>query len=204
MKCWTWLASLLIVGTLIHAQAQEPVTVADPAAPREPGIYYYSEAGGAKQLTKLPLSSYDKTKSGFAFFGGYGQQTKTKAVIEGGHAAVQLADNHPIFYFHFAAVAAGLGENVAQTPDDYVLSKLELKNKERRLVVGKQGLYSGSKVGADKKKLAGFTVEKVGDATYKVTPEKNLADGEYCFFRPIAGQGTFFDFGIQTVAAAKK
>ena len=59
----------------------------DPAAPHEPGLYYYSEAGGEKKMTKIDPTSYGKTKQGFAFFGVYGQQTKQKAVIEGGHAS---------------------------------------------------------------------------------------------------------------------
>src|SRR5262245_9318347 len=79
----------------------------DPAAPHEPGIYHFTEAGGQKKMTKIVPTSYGKTKQGFAYFGGFGQQTKSKAVIEGGHASVQITEAKPVFYFYFGATAGG-------------------------------------------------------------------------------------------------
>jgi len=171
----------------------------DPLAPHAPGIYYYTEAGGQRQLTKIAPDSYAKTKGGFAFFAGYGEQSKQKAVIEGAHAELQISESRPVFYFYISAAAGGLGEESAVTPEDYVLSEMQIKKdkNERRLTIGKVGAYSGAKMGADKKAVRGFDVEKVGEGIYKVTVSQDLKAGEYCFFRPIAGQGTFFPFGIK-------
>ncbi len=194
------LASLLAVAVVRAEEAQPAVgDPNDPAAPHELGIYHYTETGGAKKMTKIETTSYGKTKQGFAFFGGYGQETKQKAVIEGGNAAVQITERRPTFYFYFGNVGGGLGEDANLSPDDYALSAMEIKDKgkTRRLVVGKAGWYSGSKAGVDKKAVRGFNSEKVSPGVFKITVEQDLAPGEYCFFRPIGGAGTIFDFGIK-------
>lgn len=169
----------------------------NPAAPHEPGIYNYDTAG--KKMTKIEATQYGKTKQGFGFFAGYGQQTKQKAVIEGGSADTQISDRRPTFYFYFGSVSAGLGENATLSPDDYALSAMEIKDsgKTRRLVIGKSGVYAGSKSGVDKKAVRGFASEKVSPGVFKITVEQDLAPGEYCFFRPIGGAGTIFDFGVK-------
>src|ERR1041384_962503 len=189
----------MVACCLVVAVARAPDDPNDPAAPHEPGLYFYSEAGGEKKMTKIEPTSYGKTKQGFAFFGVYGQQTKQKAVIEGGHASLQVAERRPTFYFYFGTASAGLGENANLSPDEYVLSLMDVKDsgKTRRLVVGKSGFYGG-KSGADKHAVRNFASEKIAPGVFKATVEQDLADGEYCFFRPIAGAGTIFDFGVKS------
>ncbi len=174
----------------------------DPLAPHAPGIYYFTEAGGQRQMTKIAPDSFSKTKGGFAFFGGFGEETKQKAVVAGAHAELQIAEARPVFYFYISAAAGGLGEEAAVTPDDFALSEMQIKKEknERRLTIGKVGVYSGAKMGADKKAVRQFAVEKAGEGIYKVSVTQDLKPGEYCFFRPIAGQGTFFPFGVQGAA----
>ena len=204
---WVIVSVALVSGGTMTARAADPAapapaapTVAkadanDPSAPHAPGIYYYSTAGGQQKMTKVEAIGYGKTKQGFAFFALYGQKSKTKAVIPGGHAPVRLAERRPVFYFYFGQTAAGLGENASNDPADYELSAMEVKDKgtTRRLVIGKAGLYGG-KSQTVKNAAQGFASEKIADGVFKVTMHQNLEDGEYCFFR--LGAGTVFDFGI--------
>lgn len=74
--------------------------------------------------------------------------------------------------------------------------KMEVRGKhnERRVMIGKAGLYSGSKAGYDPKAVQEIDYEKVSTGVYKVTPKKNLAVGEYCIL--YSGNSAFVGLGF--------
>ncbi len=175
-----------------------PGDVNDPLAAHDPGVWLYQENNGQKTMTKIEPSLFGEVKSGVAVFAIYGQTSKARSVMNGAHAKLQLNVPRPVFYFYFEKTQSGLSDNStsATSPDDFVLMKMEVKEKkdERSVVIGKVGLYGGgSHAGYDSKAIYGTDYEKINTGVYKVTPGEDLADGEYCILS--AGTGATVGFG---------
>jgi hypothetical protein len=81
----------------------------DPVSSHEPGIYYYDEAGSAPRLVALEPTVYMQTESGgrwkSAFTYGIAK-VKSKALLQGARAQIQLRKRRPTFYFHFEATGS--------------------------------------------------------------------------------------------------
>jgi len=185
----------------------------DPNALHKPGIFFCAEVDGKTKMTKIEPSVFTGTKAGFAFFAFYGEQAKARAVLEGKHAELQLPTRRPTFYFYFEKTESGLSDarKDATSPSDFTLAKMEVRDSknQRRLVIGKIGLYSGTKSSLDKKAVVELTSEKIANGIFKVSPDADLADGEYCFAytstTPLVsygfvtgGAGQVFCFGVQS------
>ncbi len=186
----------------------------DPAAVHEAGVYWYSESNGQKKMTLIEPSVVSGTKGGFAFFAAYGQQASRKAVVDNLHAEVQMNTRRPVFYFYFEKTQAGLSQisrDAATGPQDFTLVKMEIKESknERRFVIGKSGAFGSSSSGASKKAIQALGHEKISPGVYKITPNEDLPDGEYCFIytgtTPLVGLnfaagggGKVFCFGVQS------
>jgi hypothetical protein len=183
----------------------------DPAAPHEPGIWLYEETDGKRKMTKLAPSVFAGTKSGGAWGVAWGGTAKTRAVLSGPQAALQISDVRPTFYFYFEETQHGLSraDGAVTTPNEFFLSQMEVRKtkNERRLVVGKVS-WGGSSFGPDQKATRPFDSEKIAPGVYKVVPTRDLDDGEYCFLytgsTPVGGFGFMagganraFDFGIR-------
>jgi hypothetical protein len=120
-------------------------------------------------------------------------KTRTKAVVAGAHARLQVEDPRPVFYFSFDPPIA--------SPNELVLVALHASKSSRELTTGEFGL-TGQHVGASEKDVRQFDYEKVRPGYYRVIPHEPLAPGEYCFF--YAGTApddfvgsTVFDFGVR-------
>ena len=195
------------------AAAAKPVSSGDPndpAAMHEPGIWCCQESGGKKTMTKLEPSIISKMESGGGAVWGmaWGATAKSRADLNGSSAATQINQRKPVFYFYFDA--SNQSGNAATGPNEFVLAQMEVRKKddERRMVVGQMNAYSGSKTGPDQKDVRQIAFERLGSGIYKVTPQKDLADGEYASYyagnAPVIGYyfvmgagGKLYDFGIK-------
>lgn len=175
----------------------------DPAAPHESGIWLYETVDGKPRMTQMRPSPIDEVKTGSGFGVGWGGAARTRAVLSGLHASMQLAESQPVFYFYFDKEAEGLSSagSSATTPDDFSLAVMDLHKdrQERRLEIGKYTM-GGARIGLNKKDIQPLNAEKVADRVYKVTPVNSLKPGEYAFVdlraANITGGGKLFDFGI--------
>jgi hypothetical protein len=182
----------------------------DPASAHEPGIWYCQESEGKKVMTKVEPSVITKMESGGGAVWGmaWGVTAKSRADLNGSAAALQISQRRPVFYFYFDP--RDQSGNAATGPNEFVLAQMEVRKKddERRMVVGQMNAYSGSKTGPDQKDVRQVAFERLGPGIYKVTPQKELADGEYAFYyagnAPMVGYyfvmgtgGKLYDFGIR-------
>lgn len=197
--------------------------VSDPTAPvevpREPGIYV--DLGAEKpNLMALEPTTFSQGKSGGYFTSAltYGiKKVKWKAVVRSKSAGFRIRQGTPTFYFYFEQKSSGLGStggftgwlSGATSPNEFVLAKMDVKSKERELVVGEFGAF-GSSTGTRSKDTVEFTVEKLSGGAYRVKTAEALLPGEYSFFYA-AGAATFgggatgklFDFGVDPQSSAK-
>jgi hypothetical protein len=192
-----------VIAAMISAGASKPTAVPagdpnDPSASHEPGIWLYQEEGGQKKMTKIEPTVFAQIKAGPAAFAVYGQESKARAVMSGAHAKLKLNIRRPVFYLYFEKTQSGLSDTTgsATSPEDFTLMKMEVREKhnERRVVIGKAGLYSGAKSGYDAKSVHEIDYEKASTGVYRVTPKEDLTDGEYCIL--YTGTSTFVGFGF--------
>ena len=177
----------------------------DPLATHEAGIYLYEESRGEKVMTQLEPSISKQTKSGGFFTSAvtYGiAKIKFKAALAGAHASLQIATPHPVFYFYFEVKSAGLSASsyYATNPNEFVLVQFNAKSNGREVTVSQANVF-GSQSGAMDKSSRGFNYEKIAPGVYRVTPQVDLADGEYGFYNAAgagpSGGAKIFDFGIR-------
>jgi len=177
----------------------------DPNAPHQSGIWLFQQVDGKPKMTQMRPTPIDEVKSGGGFGVAWGGSARTRAVISGLHASLQLTDPQPVFYFYFDKAQEGLSTlgSMATSPDDFKLASMELRNQkdERRLEIGKFGM-GGSSVGLNSKDVRAVSVDKVADLVFKVSPSSPLKPGEYAFVdmraAHITGGGKLFDFGISS------
>lgn len=189
--------------------AHPPPDPNDPAAPREPGIYWLPKERRDKSMVQLEPSVYSQGKSGGMFAAGmtYGiAKAKWKAVVRSPRANLRISEERPEFWFYFEQTTHGLSYSGsffggASSPNEFILARMEKKSNERQLVVGEFGAF-GSSTGTRSKDIVDIEFQKVAPGIYRVVPIRPLAPGEYCFFYAGANMamgmagGKLFDFGI--------
>lgn len=178
----------------------------DPASAHEAGIYLFEEKDGQRKMTQLEPSISKQTKSGGFLTSAltYGvAKIKFRAALAGANATLQLTTPRPVFYFYFEAKNAGLSTSsyYATNPNEFVLVQFNTKSNGREVTVSQQNVFGGQSGAMDKSSRA-FKSEKLAAGVYKVTPEIDLADGEYGFYNAAgsggpSGGAKIFDFGIK-------
>lgn len=207
-----------VIATMLSAQSTASInggtTVVqqtdpnDPKSPHDSGIYLYEEIDGKPKMTKIEPTVYTQVKGGVALFAGLGETVNNRAVLHPAHAMLQCAKNKPVFYFYFENTQSGLGEtkDIATSPNEFVLAQFEVKDSanSRRLIVGQVNQYTGTQSGPKDQSVRTFDAEKLSPGIYKVSPENELANGEYCFFYggdtafgAYGGSHKVFDFGVK-------
>jgi hypothetical protein len=134
------------------------------------------------------------------------KKSKVRAVVRGKSANLQTSKAQPEFYFVFnpeyrnsgAAIAGAFYGYAATSPAEFMLVKMDQKDKTRETVVGEVGAFGGSS-GAPDKYVREFAVEKIKTGIYRIVPKTNLGNGEYCFYYAASsssGAGKVFDFSV--------
>lgn len=162
---------------------------------REVGIYYKQD-GKFVQLYGRPVVA-SKT-------GGFLKSSMTmglskirsKGEVPGKHAQLQVPTRQPVFYFYMPE---------GQAPDSFVVVRMEEKGDKREFQVGSFGGATGSaSSGLELDKVSQVIIERVAPHAYRVTPDRELHDGEYGFLGSfvvltagMAGGGEkVYDFGV--------
>ncbi|MGA2133855.1 MAG: hypothetical protein ABSH50_16290 [Bryobacteraceae bacterium] len=191
----------------------------DPMVPHDSGIWLFGkDRDGKPQMTVLERAAYQGSKTGGMLGSAltYGiKKAKTKAILPGQHASLQIQDGSPVFYFYFEDKAAGLGKtyfgvNSISNPNQFALIKLDVTKSNRETVIGQFSML-GASSGTNEKAMVAFKSERLRTGLYKVTLNAALQPGEYCFLASsgmmttgaygAAGGGAasaadIFDFGI--------
>lgn len=176
----------------------------DPMAKHDSGVYIFRD--GKMLAIDAAMFSGDKGTNPLKTIASQGfAKNRQKAVLKGAHAANQLTDANPVFYFYFDKDDTG-GSLMQMTPEpkspkEYLLVKLEVTKNERLLETMETGM-TGSDMNAISKFAVKFTYTKIGPGTYKMTVDQPLAAGEYCFIQgggtmgAMATNGHIWDFGF--------
>lgn len=162
---------------------------------REVGIYYKQDGKFAQLYGRPVVASQTGGFLKSSFTMGM-SKIRSKGEVPGKHAQLQAPTRQPTFYFYMAE---------GQTPDDFVVVKMEEKGDRREFQVGSFGGATGSSSsGLELHKVSQVIIERVAAHVYRVTPDKELHDGEYGFLGSfvvlsagMAGGGEkVYDFGI--------
>jgi len=182
----------------------------NPLAPHAPGIYLLDTRSTARMVRIDPtVSNQLKTSNlwGYALTSGISSM-KMKAVIPNATARVRASNRRPVFYFYFnqnsplAAInefSAGFAAT-ATSPNEFSLIRFDPKKDRREAAVASVNLFAGVKSGIGDKARIQFTYEDVAPGVFKVTPDAELAPGEYGFMYSIGAQAgataRIFDFSV--------
>lgn len=181
----------------------------NPLAPHSPGIYLLDSRGSGRMVHIDPtVSNQTKTSNilGYAFTYGL-SSAKLKTVIPNATARVQAVGRQPIFYFYFnqSGPLASVSDfnvdftAVTTSPSEFSLVRFDQKKDHREAAIASLG-FASAKVGVSDKARVAFSYESVASGVYKVTPNADLAPGEYGFVISMgAGTGMvarIFDFSV--------
>ena len=178
----------------------------DPAAAHAAGVWIMKDKKMIRLESETPA---EMSTGGGAWAWGWGGSSKTQVILNGTKSDTQLTDRKPVFYVYVGRNNYMMGQDIGaaefvavESPHDIVLAQFTVKVKndhnERLLVTGSHNAYAGSTIGIEAKAMRQFDSEQIADGIFKVTPQKDLEDGEYAFSSAMnKGHGRFFTFGVQ-------
>jgi hypothetical protein len=159
------------------------------STPPSDGVFYKTETGW-QQLEVLTSAGQNIHVNMFTLHGGGDQ------IYRGAQAPIQLPDRRPVFCIKItpaeALMAKSGGPIAARNAAIVILTK---KKDHRELRSVKTGL-SGVKSGIDKKLLPDITVRSINNLMFTITPNQDLAPGEYLLTWKVLGTDGY-DFGIK-------
>jgi hypothetical protein len=154
------------------------------------GIFYL--AGDTIKKLQPSVFSGTKTKALAAVLTSGLASAKIKAYIHGSSSRYKVFSFNQSFIFQFDKLdgeeltgKADWWFKAASSPNEFVLTELSIREgkNQRELLTGKITSVSAStQMGVDTDKVIPFKVEDLGNGRFKVTPERKLKQGEYCFF----------------------
>lgn len=177
----------------------------DPTSPHDAGLWVLVNG----KMTEIEANSFSGQKmgTGSTMLTMGMKKSHYKATLRSAHAALQLSNPNPEFYFYFDKSAAAPMMSFTgpppTSPSGYQLVRLEVKKDARETVLMSMGgLGGGMSNGPDKKDLIEFSSAKIGSGIFKVTLSRPLEPGEYAFTASSGGMGAMmpgaqvYDFGV--------
>jgi hypothetical protein len=184
------------------------INSSNPNVMHKSGIYYYNPKDTTNKLRRVDPSVTSGQSAGGASFYGIGGGS-TISELAGANSKMQINDVSPVFYFYFENNANPNAESwffaTATSPKEFVLVKLNEKNKSRWIKTGSStmiyGSVSNSKSGVPEKNKLDFDYVEISEGIYKVNFKEPLKSGEYCFMYASQTPSRYtndklFDFGI--------
>jgi hypothetical protein len=179
----------------------------NPNVMHKPGIYYFDANASKNKLVYIDPSVTSSQQSGGYSYNGIGSASAISE-LAGKNSKTQIDNVSPDFYFYFEnnsnPDAASWFFATATSPKEFVLIKLNNKKQARWVKTGSSMVIYGSvsnKSGVSNKDKIDFGYEIVSEGIYKVTFDKPLESGEYCFMYASQTPSRYnndklFDFGI--------
>lgn len=165
---------IMLLGLCIASVSQDTV------GPPDHGAYYKAKDGWQKLELLTP------TGNRVAAFSGVTMSYR------GTQAPVQLTDRRPVFYIK---TTPDKEQQMAIAARSTVIVLLNKKGDRRELQTVKSGLF-GARAGYDKKRMPDVTLHSVNSLMITVTPNEDLAPGEYFLTWDSIGR-VGYDFGIR-------
>jgi len=206
-------------GSSVSVNAGFSSDSADPKAPHASGIYLLQGWQAQPKMAVLDPTTSNQTKTGgflgYALTGGLASMS-FNTVVPNAHAHVTAKDNIPKFYFYFDQANRSLSNGASNgfwmagavtSPNEFSLVKFSVKSDRREAKVGKFNI-TGAKAGVMDKDRIAFTYRPILPGVFEVTPDVQLAEGEYGFIYSsstgsapgIGGMGAMtskiFDFSV--------
>jgi len=186
----------------------------DPMVPHPSGVYLYADTGAALKMQRIDATVTNQAKTGgifgYALTGGLASMS-VKAAIQNDSARNKTISKRPVFYFFFdesnpdsssASTWLSGTTSVVTSPNEFSLIRLMKKSGRREARVGSINI-GGAKTGVMDQDRVAFHYEMVRPGVFKVSPDKDLAIGEYGFLSSFAGGGQagamtarIFDFSV--------
>jgi len=210
------LAEMLRAGRPAATGGAPPAPAAsdpnDPMAEHPSGIYHEDRGAQGVTLLRIAPSASVQQKVGGMWksalsFGA--AKVKARAILQGEHADMQIAERRPTFYFYFGKEAESFG---GASPEQFALVRARLNDGNRELVVATASI-TGMEAGALEKFAVDFEVTELRTGAFKVVPKVDLEDAEYAFFYGTqestsamggSAAGKIFAFGVNEAAQAAR
>ena len=161
----------------------------DPMIKHAPGIYLLES-----WLTPTKLLNLRPTKPSGIRTSGNGSilfPLNYRMTFTGQTSPVSVITGSPTFYFYFDESDGKVSDfgvenfSAAQSPDEFNLVQLQLKNDNREVSIGRASAYGGATMslrkGIDPKLALRFSTESLGHGIFKVISDTALKSGEYAF-----------------------
>lgn len=168
----------------------------DPLVPHFTGFYLMDNWSPEARMWKIDPTVSSQTKTGgilgYALTGGIASAS-LKAVLPGASAQLQTPRSRPEFYVYLDGAAGtdtgvfsnGFGSSI-QSPNEFSLIALAKKRDRREARVGSLNI-AGSKTGVMDQDQIPFSYEQIAQGVFRITPDADLAPGEYGFLFALAG-----------------
>lgn len=192
-----------VIAAMIDASSRSQVSAAamgmsdspDPRAPHASGIYLLADAQTPPKMIRIDATSSNQTKTGgflgYALTGGIAK-IKINTVLPGASARVHTSARRPKFYFYFDQAGSSLSNGAAgafwlagpgaavTSPNEFSLVRFKVKKDRREAAVGSFNM-AGAKSGVQDNQRVAMTYVDVRPGVFEVTPQQDLAPGEYGF-----------------------
>lgn len=166
------------------SRAQGMVGADGPTAAHAPGIYLSQD-----WLSSSPLQVVRPSRAGAVKVSGNGSillPLVSTLVIPDDRSGTVVKNRRPTFFFYFEPTDRKVGDFgmastiAAQSPSEFTLVRLKPRKGAREVSIGKVSALS-ARSGMSSKAAIDFRVEEIGDSSYKVGFDQELAPGEYGF-----------------------
>lgn len=143
------------------------------------GLYYNGIKIDPTQISSI------KASAGLSMYVVGVGNIKTRAVLNGSQSRVAVSKDSLVFIADFGTEIrddfSAQSNYTISSPNDLLLFKLEEKKKDRRLLIGTMGTFSGSAVGLDNEGSIPFEYKQIGDGKYEIKITQAYQYGEYAF-----------------------
>jgi hypothetical protein len=159
------------------------------AVPDEVGVYCIERGGQPYRIEGIAISN---TRTGSTLASKltlHIKRERVNAQLRGPQAQLRLRERQPQFYLY-------LPEGSSVT--DYLLLRLEKREDVRQLEISETTFWKHQE-GVDHFKEIDFSYKRLGKGLYILTPNIELASGEYGFYVAAGsekGVGRVYDFGV--------
>jgi hypothetical protein len=153
---------------------------------------YYKGASGFVRIAPQMMGGGGATHVGKMFVPGL--TPHMVFTFRGAEAPLQIGEKRPTFYFKQSPYMTNVP---GHSERDIVLVRFDKKKDHRELQMTSGASVFTFKAGFSKEKTPDIVVNRISESVFTITPQQDLAPGEYLLTFGLGASG--FDFGITVV-----